>query len=215
MSALDPREAYRLWAPSYANETAISALDQDLALALSPPTAGKHVLDAGCGIGRRLPQDAALAVGIDASPEMLAAGTNARTAAADLRALPFADRSFDVIWCRLVLGHVPDLHHAYRELARVCRAHLLVSDFHSGAVAAGHTRSFRDPAGRAHEVEHHCHGEAGHISAAQKAGFILVARQDGSVGPSIRHFYEQAGRLKTYEADVGLALVAGFAFRRP
>src|SRR3954468_20687428 len=205
MSVLDPRQAYRLWAPNYAAETTISALDQELALALSPPTAGKQVLDAGCGIGRRLPKDAALAVGIDASPEMLAATNYGVKAAADLRALPFPDHSFDLIWCRLVLGHVPDLRPAYRELARVCRAQLLVTDFHSHAVAAGRKRSFRDRAGREHEVEHHCHGEAGHVTAAQQAGFVLAERMDGSVAPSIRHFYAQAGRLKAYEADFGLA----------
>src|SRR5690242_4359174 len=102
MNALDPRDAYRLWAPLYEAETAISALDEELASLLSPPADGLRLLDAGCGTGRRIEHcRAALAVGIDASPDMLAESDFARLAAADVRALPFADASFDLVWCRL------------------------------------------------------------------------------------------------------------------
>ncbi len=107
MTALAPREAYRLWAPTYATETAISFIEDELARALSPPPGGKRLLDAGCGTGRRLlGANAALrfTAGIDASFEMLKAGNAAHVAAADVRNLPFAAESFDLIWCRLVLG---------------------------------------------------------------------------------------------------------------
>jgi ubiquinone/menaquinone biosynthesis C-methylase UbiE len=214
VSVLDARAAYRVWAPGY-GENALTCLEDSVAQALSPSTEGKRLLDAGCGTGRRLQAcDAALAVGVDASPEMLAAGAGAR-AAADVRALPFAGAQFDLVWCRLVLGYVPDPAPAYREFARVCRrnGHLLVSDFHPKA-AATQKRSFRDGAGAWHEIRNYPHDAARHAAAAAGAGFRLSAQREGTVGPLIRDFYVRAGRIADYERNLGTALVAAFLFQR-
>src|SRR5437764_3184544 len=101
---MGPQEAYRLWAPTYAAETAVSFLDEELAVALSPALEGKRLLDAGCGTGRRHVKDrAALAIGVDASEDMLLAGVAERVAAADLRALPFPSQCFDLVCCRLLV----------------------------------------------------------------------------------------------------------------
>jgi malonyl-CoA O-methyltransferase len=217
LSPLAPRDAYRLWAPTYTAETAISSLDEEVTRALSPPLANKRMLDAGCGTGRRLRgADAFLAVGIDASLEMLEAGHATCVAAADLRALPFANRSFDVIWCRLVLGHLAELQPAYDELARVCApgGHLLVSDFHPDAVAAGHKRSFRDSRGHVHEIEHHAYCARTHEAMASRSGFGLLDARDATIGASTESFYERAGRHDAYLRDRGLAVVAGYLFQR-
>lgn len=216
MTVLDVRQAYRLWAPTY-SENVITFLDEELAAALSPPLTGKRLLDAGCGTGRRLARDeAALAVGVDVSSEMLAAGGATGVAAADIRALPFAANEFDLVWCRLVLSYLADPTPAYRELARVCRpgGYLLVTDFHSDAVAAGHKRSFRDAAGAEHEIESYIHDGAAHSVTAARAGFALATMLDAVVGPSVEAFYVRAGRAAAYEKDKGLALVAAFLFRR-
>ncbi len=129
--------------------------------------------------------------------------------------MPFAPDSFDMVWCRLVLGHLPDARPAYRELARVCApgGHVFVTDFHPDAVAAGHQRTFTDPAGAVHEVEHYVHRD--HAALAVDAGLSLIARQDGVVGPSIRDFYERGIGMKAYRNDVGLKLVGAFLFRKP
>jgi malonyl-CoA O-methyltransferase len=217
VTALTPRDGYRLWASTYAEETAISFLDEELARALTRPLAGKRLLDAGCGTGRRLrAADASLAIGIDASPEMLDAGQATGIAAADLCALPFSAHSFDVIWCRLVLGHLRTLQQAYDELARVCvpGGELFVSDFHAEAASAGHTRSFRGADGQVYQIEHHIYDSSAHIAAAAQSGFALEGSQDGLVGPSIEHFYAHAGRNDAYVRDLGLPVVAAFAFRR-
>jgi malonyl-CoA O-methyltransferase len=215
MTVLDAREAYRLWAPTYAAETAISVLDEALARALLPPLAGKRLLDAGCGTGRRI-AGVERAVGVDASIDMLKAGGACDVAAADVNALPFPGAGFDMVWCRLVLGHLRDPEPAYCEFARVLRpgGHLFVTDFHADAVAAGHRRSFRDASGALHEVEHHVHDTAAHIALAERAGFTFLARQDGTIGPSVKPFYARAGRLDAYERDQGLAVVAAFLFCR-
>jgi malonyl-CoA O-methyltransferase len=217
MTALAARDAYRLWAPTYATETAISFIEDELARDLSPPLAGKRLLDAGCGTGRRLlGVDAAFTAGIDASHEMLRSGRADRVAAADLCALPFAASTFDVVWCRLVLGHLRHLQNAYDELARVCApgGELLVSDFHTAAVAAGHKRSFRDSSGVVHEIEHHIYDDDAHISAAARSGFTLLGARNGAIGPSVEHFYTRIGRQDVYLKDLGLPVVASFCFRR-
>jgi len=213
MTVLSACEAYRFWASTYAAETATSFLDEKLAQEMLAGRPRGHLLDAGCGTGRRIAgmRDA---VGIDASVEMLAAGGLANILAGDIRALPFEDDSFDSIWCRLVLGHIADPLPAYHELARVCKSggHVFVTDFHSDAVAAGNLRSFRDQSGQVHVVEHYVHND--HPSLAAVAKLSLTSRRDATVGSAVRPFFEKAGRSDLYERQFGLALVAGFLFEK-
>jgi malonyl-CoA O-methyltransferase len=219
---LPPRVAYRLWAPSYEAETAISFVDDRLVAALTPPLDGLRLLDAGCGTGRRLraAHGAALAAGADLTWEMLAAGASAGPhpllAAADVRALPFAAASFDVAWCRLVIGHLPDPVPAYAELGRVTApgGTVVVTDFHPDAARAGHTRTFRDPAGELHDVEHHVHTVDDHVAAAEGAGLALVERRDGRIDDELEGFFARAGAMGRYAADYGLAVVLALSFRR-
>ena len=216
MTYLNVRDAYRLWAPVYASETVVSVLDEELTLALSPPAIGRTLLDAGCGIGRRIARaQARFAVGVDLSLEMLAAGGRTDVLAADICALPFPAEQFDLIWCRLVMGHIRDLLPAFREFARVGRkgANLLVTDFHPDAVAAGHLRRFRDLSGAVHVVEHHVHSESDYIRTAESTCFRLAGALAGLVGPGVEPMYRRADRMDAYQRDNGLALVAGFLFR--
>ena len=214
VSKLDTREAYRLWAPSYAAETPTSFLDDELARVMLHDLPQTRLLDAGCGIGRRI-ADIPGAIGIDASPEMLAAGGARNVMTGDVRSMPLASESFDMVWCRLVLGHISDPLRAYRELARVCMpgGYVFVTDFHPDAVAAGHRRTFTDQAGNVHEIEHYVHGNHAHL--AEAAGLSLVAHKDGAIGPSIRDFYLRGIGLKALKKDTGLKLVAAFLFRHP
>ena len=216
MTILDPATAYRAWAPHY-EETAVSWLEADTVSSLGLTLEQGRLLDAGCGRARPLDGvDASLCVGVDLVPRMLqCAATNAFLAAADVRALPFRDRTFDAAWCRLVIGHVHELAGVYEELARICRrgGTVLVTDFHPDAVAAGHRRTFTDEASRTWEIEHHVHTFGAHLAAAEHAGLTLVARRDGEVSPAIRPFYERAGRLERYDAQVGLRLVLALVFR--
>jgi malonyl-CoA O-methyltransferase len=213
MSVLNVRDAYRLWAPTYAAETALSFLDDQLADQMLAGLPRRRLLDAGCGTGRRI-AEIADAVGVDASPEMVAAGDAANLMVADIRALPFPATHFDMVWCRLVLGHLADPLPAYREIERVCRAegHIFITDFHPDAVAAGGRRNFRDGNGRTHDVEHYLHAD--HPAMALETHLYLIAQRDGRVGPTIRDFYARAGKLALYEQDQGLKVLAAFLFRR-
>ena len=95
---------------------------------------GERVLDAGCGTGLLLEQEARLvgaagrAEGIDASDDML---VHARARCAELgqvglqqgsiTRLPFEDASFDALSCAQVLLYVDDLEAALAEFRRVLR----------------------------------------------------------------------------------------------
>ena len=219
MTAMAPLEAYRLWAPRYDEETVVSFLDDRLVREIGPAPAGLRLLDVGCGTGRRLGgTGAGLAVGVDLSREMLAAGAGGghSVATADVRALPVAEAAFDLVWCRLVIGHVAEIGAVYQELARVCRpgGTVVITDFHPEAVAAGHRRSFRDATGQVREIEHHLHPPESHQAWAELTGLRLLTSSAGRVGPILRPFYRNAGRMDAYEQQLGLALVLALAFRR-
>jgi len=222
VTPLPTRDGYRLWAPTYGAENPTTALDEAAARALTPPLAGQVLLDAGCGTGWRLPAPGATGprrtVGIDLVPEMLRSGKGRtpklRLAAADLGALPFADRLFDVVWCRLAIGYVSELDRAYKELARVTRRGgcVIVTDFHPVLARAGDVRSFRDAQGTVHVIEHHVHEPLDHQRAAARAGLSFDARLDLVVGPSVRGFYEAAGKLDRYERQLGLPVVLALRY---
>lgn len=223
MSALHPRDGYRLWAPTYSQETAISSLETALVDAMTPPLTGLRLLDAGCGTGRRLRACAAASVvGVDLSPEMIEAGIglgepypHIRTLVGDVRRLPLPDAGFDVLWCRLVIGHLPDYPAAYAELARVAApgAVVIVTDFHAAAHAAGHRRTFRE-GGVVHEIVHYVHPIEAQIEQARALGLVLCDRQEAAIGPTARPFYAAAGRDDLYAEHCGLPVVSALAFRR-
>lgn len=90
---------------------------------------GKRVLDCGCGEGygtALLAERAALAIGLDREPEVVAyasgkyqPATRAAFVAASADALPFSDGSVDVVACFQVLEHLADAPGVLREVRRV------------------------------------------------------------------------------------------------
>jgi malonyl-CoA O-methyltransferase len=211
---LDANDAYRVWAPTYGVETAISALDEELAQKMLCRLPRTRLLDAGCGIGRRI-RGIENAIGIDLNQEMLAVARGMNVVVGDVRKIPFESELFDMVWCRLVLGHIPDPVEAYREFSRVCLpgSHIFVTDFHPEAAAAGHRRTLTDDTGAVHGIEHYVHTD--HATLAAKAGLILKTHCEGSVGESVRDFYRRGIGLKAYKRDLGLRLVDAFLFHKP
>lgn len=105
---------------------------------LAPAAGDERALDAGCGTGALTQALAPLVgevVGIDASPEYLAAARehappNATFVEGDVTALPFDPASFDLTASARVLHHVRRPELAVAELARVTKpgGRLLVID---------------------------------------------------------------------------------------
>ena len=105
--------------------------------ALNIETTNKNVLDVGCGPGNHLVAlstgDPKLLVGVDIDERFLTTGrpkidelislssTFPCLICAALPTLPFADSTFDLVTCFLVMPHVPDDKLALSELARVLK----------------------------------------------------------------------------------------------
>lgn len=208
-------DAYRRWAPCYDQETGLSALDE-LAVAALGPRGGGRLLDAGCGTGRRLPKGDG-AVGCDLSMPMLRAGRRAgRVVNADIARLPFADASFELVWCRLVVGHLPSLAEPYAEFARVCRpgGRIVITDLHPDAARADMRRTFVDADGNAGEVPHYRHDADTHLTAVAAAALKVDRMEDWVIGPPIRRFFEAAGDLDRYERLLGQPVLLGLRLEK-
>jgi ubiquinone/menaquinone biosynthesis C-methylase UbiE len=95
---------------------------------------------------------ATLSVGIDFSPAMtrLAKAAHGLCGVADMRRLPFAPRTWDVVIHALALGHVARPAAALAECARVLvpGGVLALVDVHPAAARRGWRRTFRDESGR-------------------------------------------------------------------
>ena len=104
---------------------------------LSIDATGKKVLDVGCGAGNLLVALSAdipeLLIGVDVDTTFLVFGRSQieklskrssevpTLMCASLPTLPFADDTFDLVTCFLVMPHVPDDKVALTELARVLK----------------------------------------------------------------------------------------------
>lgn len=121
----DPREARRLGDKVDPDRWVRAWLDAHL-------EPGTNVLDAGCGpgfIARTVAdRDEGITVtGVDIGEHRVAEtrhrlGDKGTAIMADVRRLPFADDTFDVTYCRLMLQFLPDPETAIREMRRVTRA---------------------------------------------------------------------------------------------
>lgn len=100
----------------------IEPLDEDMIL-LDVACGAAHAAEPVAGRVRQV-------VGIDLTPALLHLGAqrlhdqgiaNVLLQEANAESLPFADESFDVVYCRSSLHHFADPHRAVAEMVRVCR----------------------------------------------------------------------------------------------
>ncbi|MFD6419299.1 class I SAM-dependent methyltransferase [Streptomyces sp. NPDC060194] len=111
---------------------------------------GDRVLDAGCGTGRALPAlreavgPSGVVVGVDVTPEMLAAAVRAAgLVLADVGRLPLRSGSLDAVFGAGLVSHLARPVEDLAELARVVRPGGLLALFHPvgrAALAARHGR---------------------------------------------------------------------------
>jgi SAM-dependent methyltransferase len=121
--------------PSFARVDAYYAsLAAGTVAALQPLTREQIVLEVACGAAHAAGAVAAhvrQVVGIDLTPALLAAGAkrlvehgvrNVLLQEANAARLPFADASFDLVFCRAAVHHFAQPEQQVREMARVCRS---------------------------------------------------------------------------------------------
>lgn len=127
----------------------------EMANPLLEPLRIDSVLDVGCGTGRalawfdrNLQGDQSLQMnGIDPSPDLLEQAREALPEA-DLRVgrgeeLPFEDESIDVVVATAILHHVEDPGRCIREMARVARKAIFISDHNNFAFGSDRARRLR------------------------------------------------------------------------
>jgi SAM-dependent methyltransferase len=176
----DTGTGYRQWSATY-DEPRNSLFDVDEpivhAILDGLPTGG--ALDAACGTGRFAAHLAARGhqvVGVDSSPEMLAAARErlpqVEFRLGDLHELPVTDGSVDLVVCGLALSHVRLLGPVMAEFARVLRlgGHLVISDTHHELVFRGSVVRALGPAGEPGVVATYRHTPGDFLRAALPLG---------------------------------------------
>ncbi|GAB4544451.1 MAG: class I SAM-dependent methyltransferase [Anaerolineae bacterium] len=180
---LPSKAAYALWAAEYPPHAhnPLMALEETAVRSLLPPLTSRRVLDLAGGTGRyaqmAYQRGAAMVISTDNSLAMLRENASPLRAEADMRGLPFADATFEVILCGLAIGHLPSesLVGFYREMQRVLCADgvALISDFHPFLYFLGGRREFTIRK-RRYAVEHHPHLLSSHFAALEAANLRLT-----------------------------------------
>jgi len=216
-------EGHRLWADTYdTSPNALLALESRLVRERLGGLSWKRVIDVACGTGRWAAWFAARGArvwGLDFCAEMLmksAPALRGRAALGCAGALPFGSGAADLAICSFAAGYFPHLDPAVREMARITRpgGHVLVSDMHPDAVAAGWTRSFRSR-GRTYRLEHFAHSVECMRGSLARAGLKLDIEIHGHFGESERHIFDEAGRAECFDQVCAIPAVWIGICRKP
>src|SRR5271167_3274107 len=183
-------EAYERWAPLYppVAHNPLMRAEQRFMLEAWPNVEGKRVLDLACGSGRYshlLRQaNAAQVVALDFCLPMLEQVAGVPRVHASMMQLPFKPAVFDAVVSGLAVGHATDIRQWMSEIARVLRPAgiLLYSDFHSEAIRAGMTRSFKDEADVTWTVPHQVHELSCQQDAMAAAGLTIETVRELRMG---------------------------------
>lgn len=128
------RREFTRQAPSFSRVDAhYASLAQGTVAALQPLVRELTVLEVACGAAHASEAVAAHVrevVGVDLTPALLAAGAarlaergvrNVSLREANAAQLPFANASFDLVFCRAAVHHFAEPERQVREMVRVCR----------------------------------------------------------------------------------------------
>ena len=176
-------DMYAAWAPTYPPHAhnALMAVEEATMLEVLPPVRGRVVLDAACGTGRYVRLLKALGartVGVDLSAAMVARAreVSRHVICGDLRALPVATGSCDVVVSGLAVIDVPDLDSVVAEWARVLhrRGVVVYSTLHPVGRELGWTRTF-EVGGQTRVLPAHWHTIIEQEHACSRSGLEIEA----------------------------------------
>ena len=231
VSTVDPLTGYDRWAKAYAHEeNPVLELEGRVLNRLLPDLEGKCVLDIGCGTGRvtriLAERNAARITAVDFSINMLVqarkqlrGSDRTQLAAAEALALPFANESFDLVTCSLMISHVEALQRFVAELARVARpgSHLLISEFHPFGHLLGWKRSFVERRSSGVEriaIRYHRHLHEDYFRAFTNEHLEIEELCEPRIDESVKHFYQGSrADLANYRQFYGYPLVLFFRLR--
>ncbi len=121
---------------------------------------------------------------------------------ADAEHLPFADESFDLVYCVATLHHALDLRQMVRELARVARPGGVVAGLNEGTRSLGRTGENPDQEGEKElGINEHVHTVWAYAWAFRRAG-LQVRRIEHAV-----YHYSRPGRLFARVPKIGTTMV--------
>jgi malonyl-CoA O-methyltransferase len=206
-------EAYERWAPVYppVAHNPLMRAEQRSMLEEWPDMRGRCVLDLACGSGRysRLLREAGAAqvVAVDFCTPMLEQVAAAHRVRASMMQLPFRSAVFDAVVCGLAVGHAMDIGEWLSGIARVLRpgGNLLYSDFHSAAIRAGMTRSFKDAADVTWTVPHRVYDLSCQQDALAAAGLTVVTVRELRMGVELNEAFP--GSEQAYRQWYGVPVV--------
>ena len=206
-------EAYERWAPVYppVAHNPLMRAEQRSMLALWPNLEGRRVLDLACGSGRYShllrAANAAQVVAVDFCLGMLAQVAAAARVRASMMQLPFKSAVFDAVVSGLAVGHATDIRQWMSEVARVLRPQgsLVYSDFHSEAIRAGMTRSFKDAAGATWTVPHQIYDLSCQRDAMLAAGLTVETVSEVRMGVELNEAFP--GSEQVYRKWFGVPVV--------
>ena len=176
---LAPRDGYQRWADRYDGEDNAAFADEPYLAEILDGIPPGRALDAACGTGRLtklLTARGHQVVAADGSPDMLGYAEADRKIVADLREIPVADQSQDLVLCGLALSHLPELRTAFAEFARILApgGHLVVSDVHPEQIQRGSIPSVRTVDGAPARVRTYQHRVGDYLRAFLENGFTPV-----------------------------------------
>jgi malonyl-CoA O-methyltransferase len=196
-------EAYERWAPVYppVAHNPLMRAEQRSMLEVWPHVDGRRVLDLACGSGRYShllrEANAAQVVALDFCVPMLEQVTAASRVRASMMQLPFRPGVFDTVVSGLAVGHATDIRQWMCEVSRVLRpaGSLVYSDFHSAAIRAGMTRSFKDAADVLWTVPHRVYDLDCQQQAMAAAGLTVETVREVRMGMELNEAFPGSERV--------------------